>query len=54
MLGVAPRRCLVVEDAEVGLRAGRAAGAVTFALKGLDGGLRVRDLAELAELLSAR
>ncbi|GAA1032727.1 sugar phosphatase [Virgisporangium ochraceum] len=52
-LGVAPERCLVVEDSEPGLRAGRAAGAMTAALKGLDGDLRLRDLGELAELLSA-
>jgi sugar-phosphatase len=52
-LGVAPEKCLVVEDSEPGLRAGRAAGAVTAALKGLDGDLRLTDLGELARLLSA-
>ncbi len=52
-LGVAPERCLVVEDSEPGLRAGRAAGAMTAALKGLDGDLRLTDLGELATLLSA-
>jgi sugar-phosphatase len=52
-LGVHPARCLVVEDAEVGLRAGRAAGAMTAALKGLAGDLRIGDLAELARLLGA-
>jgi HAD superfamily hydrolase (TIGR01509 family) len=51
-LGVAPERCLVVEDSEPGLRAGRAAGAVTAALKGLDGDIRLTDLGELARLLS--
>lgn len=52
LLGVRPGRCLVVEDAEVGLRAGRAAGAMTAALNGLDGDLRIDDLAQLARLLS--
>lgn len=52
-LGVAPRRCLVVEDSEPGLTAGRAAGAMTAALKGLDGDIRLTDLGELAGLLSA-
>lgn len=50
-LGVAPQRCLVVEDSAPGLAAGRAAGAVTAALKGLDGDLRLTDLGELARLL---
>ncbi|MGW0218551.1 HAD-IA family hydrolase [Micromonospora chokoriensis] len=48
LLDVPVVRCLVVEDAEVGLRAGRAAGALTAALKGLDGDLRLHDLAQLA------
>jgi sugar-phosphatase len=51
LLGVPPARCLVVEDAEVGLRAGRAAGAMTAALKGLDGDLRLADLTRLTRLL---
>jgi sugar-phosphatase len=51
LLGCPPARCLVVEDAEVGLEAGRAAGAMTAALKGLDGDLRLDDLAHLARLL---
>ncbi|MBG0567187.1 HAD-IA family hydrolase [Actinoplanes aureus] len=50
-LGVAPRRCLVVEDADVGIRAGRAAGARTAGLRGIDADLKVSDLAELARLL---
>jgi sugar-phosphatase len=53
LLGVPPARCLVVEDTEVGLRAGRAAGARTAALKGLDGDVRPDDLAHLARLLEA-
>lgn len=47
-LGVDPTRCLVVEDSEVGLAAGRAAGAVTAALRGLDGDIRIGTLRELA------
>ncbi|MGI5523083.1 HAD-IA family hydrolase [Micromonospora sp. CA-259024] len=53
LLNVPVARCLVVEDAEVGLRAGRAAGAMTAALKGLDGDLRLDDLARLAYLLES-
>src|SRR4051794_24988121 len=53
LLGVAPRHCLVVEDAEVGVRAGRAAGAQVAALKGVDGDLRLPDLSTLTRLLAA-
>ncbi|MCO1597183.1 HAD-IA family hydrolase [Micromonospora sp. RHAY321] len=53
LLGVSPARCLVVEDAEVGLEAGRAAGAMTAALKGLDGDLRLDDLTQLAQRLES-
>ncbi|MGX6606653.1 HAD-IA family hydrolase [Micromonosporaceae bacterium Da 78-11] len=52
LLGVSAQNCLVVEDAEVGLEAARAAGAHTAALRGLDGDLRLTDLGELAKLLS--
>ncbi|MCM4079530.1 HAD-IA family hydrolase [Paractinoplanes hotanensis] len=51
LLGVDPADCLVVEDAEVGLAAGRAAGAHTAALRGLDGDLRLNALADLVRLL---
>ncbi len=51
-LGVSPSRCLVVEDTETGLEAGRAAGASTVAVKGLDADLRLTSLNELAELLA--
>jgi sugar-phosphatase len=51
-LGVAPGRCLVVEDAEPGLDAGRAAGAMTAALKGLAGDLRLDYLGQPAHLLA--
>lgn len=47
-LGVDPAQCLVVEDAESGLAAGRAAGARVAALKGLNGDLRLADLTDLA------
>jgi len=50
-LGVAPQRCLVVEDTATGLQAGRAAGARTAALKGQDGDIRLAHLGELADLL---
>ena len=52
MLGVAPERCLVVEDTEVGLQAGRAAGAITAGLKGLSGDVRLSNAGELADLLA--
>ncbi|GAA2648983.1 HAD-IA family hydrolase [Paractinoplanes durhamensis] len=51
LLGVPPRSCLVVEDAEVGLQAARAAGAVTAALRGLDGDVHLKSLLDLAKLL---
>jgi sugar-phosphatase len=53
LLGVAPQHCLVVEDAEVGVLAGRAAGALVAALKGIDGDLRIPDLGTLTRLLAA-
>lgn len=54
LLDVSPADCLVVEDADVGIAAGRAAGARTAALRGLDGDLRIASLAELSELFRAR
>jgi sugar-phosphatase len=53
LLGVAAERCLVVEDAEVGVTAGRAAGAQVAALKGVDGDLPIADLGTLTRLLAA-
>jgi sugar-phosphatase len=47
-------RCLVVEDSEPGVAAGRAAGARTAALKGLDADVRLADLDALASLLESR
>ncbi len=51
LLGVAPERCLVVEDAAVGVAAGRAAGARVAALKGVEGDLAIPGLDALARLL---
>jgi sugar-phosphatase len=49
-LGVEVRLCLVVEDSEPGLAAGRAAGAVTATLRGLPGDLPLHDLTQLVAL----
>jgi sugar-phosphatase len=51
LLGVPPAECLVVEDADAGLRAGKAAGAYTAALRGLDGDVRLGRLDDLVTLL---
>jgi HAD superfamily hydrolase (TIGR01509 family) len=51
-LGVPPAACLVVEDSQPGIDAGRAAGATVAALRGLDADLRITDLADLAERLA--
>jgi HAD superfamily hydrolase (TIGR01509 family) len=50
-LGAAPARCLVVEDAEPGVTAGRAAGMTVAGLRGIDADVAVADLAELTDLL---
>jgi sugar-phosphatase len=47
VVGVPAADCLVVEDADVGLAAARAAGAHTAALRGLHGDLRIQTLADL-------
>jgi sugar-phosphatase len=52
LLGVRAEQCLVVEDADAGIEAGRAAGATTAALRGLDGDLRIGSLHDLVKLLS--
>ncbi|SCG73329.1 HAD-IA family hydrolase [Micromonospora inositola] len=54
LVGVPPARCLVVEDADVGVQAGRGAGAMTAGLKGVDADLRIDDLAQLAQLLAGQ
>lgn len=51
-LGADPHRCLVVEDSDAGVQAGRAAGALVVALKGLPGDAGITDLGELAGVLS--
>ena len=50
-LGVDPTACLVVEDSAAGLEAGRRAGAVTAALRGLAGDVSLTGLGQLADLL---
>ncbi len=50
-LGAAPARCLVVEDAEPGVTAGRAAGMTVAGLRGIDADVAVADLGGLADLL---
>jgi HAD superfamily hydrolase (TIGR01509 family) len=50
-LGADPRRCLVVEDAEAGVAAGRAAGAVVAALKGVPADIQLTGLPQLTSLL---
>lgn len=50
-LGAGPGRCLVVEDAEAGVRAGRAAGATVAALKGVPADIQIADLYQLSTLL---
>ncbi|MFI6294569.1 HAD-IA family hydrolase [Nonomuraea sp. NPDC050790] len=52
-LGVDPARCLVVEDTAPGVAAGKAAGAVVAALKGVPADLAIDDLERLAALLGA-
>jgi sugar-phosphatase len=52
LLRVRPADCLVVEDAEAGLQAARAAGCRTAALRGLDGDVRLNGLDDLITLLS--
>ncbi len=50
-LGADPGRCLVVEDAEAGVRAGRAAGAMVAGLKGVPADIQIADLYQLSALL---
>ena len=54
LLSVAPRDCLVVEDTEPGVAAGRAAGATVAALKGVPGDLGIDSLRRITELMVGR
>jgi HAD superfamily hydrolase (TIGR01509 family) len=53
-LGADPAHCLVVEDSEPGLAAGRASGARTASLRGLPADVQLDDVGELADLLASR
>jgi len=52
LLGVPAQHCLVVEDTEVGLAAGRAAGAMTAGLKGTTADLELPDLHRLVAVFT--
>jgi HAD superfamily hydrolase (TIGR01509 family) len=52
-LGVDPRYCLVVEDAEAGVAAGRAAGTTVAGLRGIPADIQIDDLDQLRRLLRA-
>jgi HAD superfamily hydrolase (TIGR01549 family) len=52
-LGVDPVSCLVVEDSDAGVAAGRAAGATVASVKGRPADLRLTDLHQLAALLTS-
>lgn len=51
-LGVDPAECLVVEDALPGVIAGKAAGALVAALKGVPADLEISDLTQLLPLFA--
>lgn len=53
LLGVQCARCLVVEDAEPGVAAGRAAGATVAALKNVPGDIQITGLREVIALIDA-
>lgn len=50
-LGIDPAACLVVEDSEPGIAAGRAAGMRVAALRGLSAELTILHLGELVDLI---
>ncbi|WP_228564167.1 HAD family hydrolase [Catenulispora rubra] len=51
LLGVAPGNCLVVEDTEPGVAAGRGAGATVAALKGVPGDLGIDGLRRITDAI---
>ncbi|MFC7528638.1 HAD-IA family hydrolase [Actinoplanes sp. GCM10030250] len=51
LLGIPPSRCLVVEDAEVGIQSGRSAGSLTAGLNNLPSDLPLPALSALTPLL---
>lgn len=52
LLGIDPKDCLVVEDSQPGIDAGHAAGMRVAALRGLPAEYPLRDLNDLADLLT--
>lgn len=51
LVGADPTRCVVVEDAAVGVEAGRRSGAITVGIGVHDADVVVADLVELAEMI---
>jgi len=51
-LNVGPEYCLVVEDTEAGVTAGKEAGMLVAGLRGVGGDIGINDLAQLARLLT--
>lgn len=47
LLGVEPARCVVVEDTAIGIESGRAAGMTTIGVRGAEGDLPIRTIADL-------
>lgn len=47
LLGLAPEQCIVVEDTPVGIESGRTAGMQTVGVRGAEGDLPVRSIADL-------
>jgi mannitol-1-/sugar-/sorbitol-6-phosphatase len=54
LLGVDCARCLVVEDAEPGVAAGRAAGATVAALKNVPGDIQIDNLRQIMALIDTQ
>ena len=47
LLGVVPDRCIVIEDTAIGIESGRAAGMTTVGVRGAEGDLPIRSIADL-------